>query len=99
MSLATAVTLGLAIVALVAAIMAGTRNLRSEPAEDLERLHRMVDLVRAELAEADRDGRRLDTLHGELRMLVSKLPKGDARRRPRSSARRAPAQPPAAPGR
>ena len=81
-SLSGMLTLWLAAGALGLAIVAVTFSLQGDAGEDLDRLHRTIDLVRSQLLEADRAGRPLDDgLRRELQALVARLPKDDLRRR------------------
>jgi hypothetical protein len=86
--LATLFTLWLAAGALGLAIVAVTISLQPQGAENLDELHRAIDLVRAKFREADGDTRQSDALRRELQALMARLPKDDLRRRPIAPRRR-----------
>lgn len=86
--LATLFTLWLAAGALGLAIVAVTLSLQPDASENLDELHRMIDVVRAKVRDAELDARQSEALHRELRSLMARLPKDDLRRRPVAQRRR-----------
>jgi hypothetical protein len=73
-------TLWLAAGALGLGIVAVLLSRAPEVPEDLDAIHRMIDLARDRLRHADAESVDVSELRRQLRVLVARLPKGDARR-------------------
>ena len=79
-SAAVLFSLWLAAGALGLGIVAVLLSRSPEVPEDLEAIHRMIDLARDRLRHAEAESVDLTELRRQLRVLVARLPKGDARR-------------------
>jgi hypothetical protein len=73
-------TLWLAAGALSLGIVAVLLSRSPEVPEDLDAIHRMIDLARDRLRHAESESIDSSELRRQLRVLVARLPKGDARR-------------------
>lgn len=73
-------TLWLAAGALGLGIVAVLLSRPAEVPEDLDAIHRMIDLARDRLRHAEAESLDVAELRRQLRLLVARLPKGDARR-------------------
>jgi hypothetical protein len=73
-------TLWLAAGALGLGIVAVLLSRPVEMPEDLDAIHRMIDLARDRLRRAEAESVDASELRRQLRLLVARLPKGDARR-------------------
>jgi len=73
-------TLWLAAGALGLGIVAVLLSRSPEVPEDLDAVHRMIDLARDRLRRAEAESDDVPELRRQLRVLVARLPKGDARR-------------------
>ena len=79
-SAAVLFSLWLAAGALGLGIVAVLLSRSPEVPEDLDAIHRMIDLARDRLRHAEAESVDLTELRRQLRVLVARLPKGDARR-------------------
>lgn len=73
-------SLWLAAGALGLGIVAVLLSRPAEVPEDLDAIHRMIDLARDRLRHAEAESPDVAELRRQLRLLVARLPKGDARR-------------------
>ena len=73
-------TLWLAAGALALGIVAVLLSSPPEVPDDLDAMHRMIDLARDRLRRAEAESSDVPELRRQLRLLVARLPKGDARR-------------------
>ena len=73
-------TLWLAAGALGLGIVAVLLSRPPEVPENLDAIHRMIDLARDRIRHAEAESVDVNELRRQLRMLVARLPKGDARR-------------------
>jgi len=73
-------TLWLAAGALGLGIVAVLLSRPAEVPEDLDAIHRMIDLARDRLRHSEAETSDVAELRRQLRLLVARLPKGDARR-------------------
>ncbi|HEX6488076.1 MAG TPA: hypothetical protein VF137_04255 [Candidatus Dormibacteraeota bacterium] len=79
-SLAFLLMLWLAAGALGLGIVAVLLSHPAEVPDDLDAIHRLIDVARDRLRHAQTESHDTESLRRELRALVSRLPKGDARR-------------------
>ena len=73
-------TLWLAAGALTLGIVAVLLSRAPEVPDDLDAIHRMIDLARDRVRRAEAESVDVAELRRQLRVLVARLPKGDARR-------------------
>lgn len=73
-------SLWLAAGALALGIVAVLLSRAPEVPEDLDAVHRLIDLARDRLRHAEAESGDVAELRRQLRILVARLPKGDARR-------------------
>lgn len=79
-SLALLLTLWLAAGVLGLGIVAVLLSRPADVPDDLETIHRLIDVARDRLHRAEAQRLDTDELRRQLRVLVSRLPKGDLRR-------------------